>query len=165
MYEFRELSLNWLLLTEVTIIPLSPYLSFAGNCSDAIAYYQRTLGAELLYKISFGKCQNQRRTAPSSALPECNFPYRHRSCQRAHCRKRHHDQRCHAVRKSQLLRLYAGARIRNRWKKGKRWFDNVAANGKIEMAWQEVGAHGLGKVTDKFGVPWMINVVKQQPTR
>ncbi|MDI4469243.1 VOC family protein, partial [Escherichia coli] len=26
-------------------MPLSPYLSFAGNCSDAIAYYQRTLGA------------------------------------------------------------------------------------------------------------------------
>ncbi|MBE9733440.1 VOC family protein, partial [Escherichia coli] len=36
-------------------MPLSPYLSFAGNCSDAIAYYQRTLGAELLYKISFGE--------------------------------------------------------------------------------------------------------------
>ena len=63
-------------------MPLSPYLSFAGNCADAIAYYQRTLGAELLYKISFGempksasaKCQNQRRTAPRTALPECNFP-------------------------------------------------------------------------------------------
>ncbi len=27
-------------------MPLSPYLSFAGNCADAIAYYQRTLGAE-----------------------------------------------------------------------------------------------------------------------
>ncbi|ETJ34899.1 Protein phnB, partial [human gut metagenome] len=47
---------------------------------------------------------------------------------------------------------------------GKRWFDNLAANGKIEMAWQETfWAHGFGKVTDKFGVPWMINVVKQQP--
>lgn len=33
------------------------------------------------------------------------------------------------------------------------------------MAWQETfWAHGFGKVTDKFGVPWMINVVKQQPT-
>ncbi|ELZ3223867.1 TPA: VOC family protein, partial [Escherichia coli] len=35
-----------------------------------------------------------------------------------------------------------------------------------EMAWQETfWAHGFGKVTDKFGVPWMINVVKQQPTQ
>ncbi|HCQ3087576.1 TPA: VOC family metalloprotein YjdN, partial [Escherichia coli] len=49
---------------------------------------------------------------------------------------------------------------------GKRWFDNLAANGKIEMAWQETfWAHGFGKVTDKFGVPWMINVIKQQPTQ
>ncbi len=55
-------------------MPLSPYLSFAGNCSDAIAYYQRTLGAELLYKSASAKCQNQRRTAPRTALPECNFP-------------------------------------------------------------------------------------------
>ena len=51
-------------------MPLSPYLSFAGNCSDAIAYYQRTLGAELLYKSASAKCRNQRRTAPK----ECNFP-------------------------------------------------------------------------------------------
>lgn len=36
-------------------MPLSPYLSFAGNCADAIAYYQQTLGAKLLHKLSFGE--------------------------------------------------------------------------------------------------------------
>jgi PhnB protein len=46
---------------------------------------------------------------------------------------------------------------------GKGWFDNLAAEGNVEMAWQETfWAHGFGKVTDKYGVPWMINVVKQQ---
>ena len=46
---------------------------------------------------------------------------------------------------------------------GKRWFDNLAANGKIEMDWQETfWAHGFGKVREQYGVPWMINVVKQQ---
>ena len=46
---------------------------------------------------------------------------------------------------------------------GKRWFDNLADGGNIKMAWQETfWAHGFGKVTDKYGVPWMINVVKQQ---
>ena len=30
------------------------------------------------------------------------------------------------------------------------------------LAWQETfWAHGFGKVVDRFGVPWMINVVKQ----
>ena len=113
-------------------MPLSPYLSFAGNCADAIAYYQRTLGAELLYKISFGEmpksAQDSAENCPSgmqfpdTAIAHANvriagsdimmsdaMPYRPRQC--AHCRKRHHDERCHAVRKSQLLRLYAGARF------------------------------------------------------
>ncbi len=40
---------------------------------------------------------------------------------------------------------------RNRSKKENAGFDNLAANGKIEMAWQETfWAHGFGKVTDKF---------------
>lgn len=31
------------------------------------------------------------------------------------------------------------------------------------MDWQETfWAHGFGKVSDQYGVPWMINVVKQQ---
>ena len=46
---------------------------------------------------------------------------------------------------------------------GKRWFDNLADGGNIDMAWQETfWAHGFGKVSDQYGVPWMINVVKQQ---
>ncbi|MFP1455286.1 VOC family metalloprotein YjdN [Escherichia coli] len=140
---------------------------FAGNCADAIAYYQRTLGAELLYKISFGEMPKSAQDSAEEAahLRNAISRYRHRPRQCAHCRKRYHDERCYTVRKSQLLRLYAGAGFTTS-KEGKRWFDNLAANGKIEMAWQETfWAHGFGKVTDKFGVPWMINVVKQQPTQ
>ena len=47
--------------------------------------------------------------------------------------------------------------------KAKRWFDNLAAGGNVSKWRQETfWAHGFGKVTDKYGVPWMINVVKQQ---
>ena len=31
-------------------MPLSPYVSFAGNCAEATAFYQQAVGAELLYK-------------------------------------------------------------------------------------------------------------------
>jgi PhnB protein len=34
---------------------LSPYLAFAGNCAEAIAFYQQTLGAELMFKMTFGE--------------------------------------------------------------------------------------------------------------
>lgn len=45
---------------------------------------------------------------------------------------------------------------------GKHWFEALADGGRIEMAWQETfWAHGFGKVVDRFGVPWMVNVVKQ----
>lgn len=73
-------------------MPLSPYLSFAGNCADAIAYYQQTLGAELLYKLSFGEMPPRRRITKRVARQECAFRYSYRPRQHAHCRQRYHDE-------------------------------------------------------------------------
>lgn len=116
-------------------MPLSPYLSFAGNCADAIAYYQQTLGAELLYKLSFGEMP------PSAADNEEGCP----------------SGTAHYSGFTLVLDTQDVA-------EGKRWFDNLAAQGQIEMDWQETfWAQGFGKVSDRFGVPWMINVVKHQP--
>lgn len=55
-------------------MPLSPYLSFAGNCADAIAYYQRTLGAELLYKISFGEMPKSAQDSAKNCPSGMQFP-------------------------------------------------------------------------------------------
>ncbi len=55
-------------------MPLSPYLSFAGNCADAIAYYQRTLGAELLYKISFGEMPKSAQDSAENCPSGMQFP-------------------------------------------------------------------------------------------
>ncbi|NQD86103.1 VOC family protein, partial [Enterobacter hormaechei] len=54
-------------------MPLSPYISFAGNCAEATAFYQQAVGAELLYKITFGempKDENSEEGCPSGM----NFP-------------------------------------------------------------------------------------------
>jgi PhnB protein len=42
-------------LPEVMVMPLSPYIAFSGNCAAAIAFYQQTLGAELIHKITYGE--------------------------------------------------------------------------------------------------------------
>ena len=55
-------------------MPLSPYLSFAGNCADAIAYYQRTLGAELIYKISFGEMPKSAQDSAENCPSGMQFP-------------------------------------------------------------------------------------------
>lgn len=147
-------------------MPLSPYLSFAGNCADAIAYYQRTLGAELLYKISFGEMPKSAQDSAENCPSGMQFP--DTAIAHANVRIAGSDiMMSDAIPSGKAS--YSGFTLvldSQQVEEGKRWFDNLAANGKIEMAWQETfWAHGFGKVTDKFGVPWMINVVKQQPTQ
>lgn len=53
---------------------LSPYISFAGNCADAIAYYQQTLGAELLYKINFGEMPQSAQDSEEGCPSGMKFP-------------------------------------------------------------------------------------------
>lgn len=55
-------------------MPLSPYLSFAGNCADAIAFYQQTLGAELLYKISFAEMPKSAQESEDGCPSGMQFP-------------------------------------------------------------------------------------------
>ncbi len=142
-------------------MPLSPYISFAGNCEEATAFYQQAVGAELLYKITFGempKDDNSEEGCPSGmSFPDSAI---------AHSNVR--------IAGSDIMMsdgtlsgnaTYSGFTLvldTQDVAEGKRWFDNLAAGGNIDMAWQETfWVHGFGKVTDKYGVPWMINVVKQ----
>lgn len=142
---------------------LSPYLSFAGNCADAIAFYQQTLGAELLYKISFGEMPPSAQDSQDGCPSAMTFPDTAIA----------HANVCIAgsdIMMSDVLPSgtahYSGFTLvldTQDVDEGKRWFDRLAAEGKIEMDWQETfWAHGFGKVSDRYGVPWMINVVKQQ---
>lgn len=55
-------------------MPLSPYISFAGNCAEAIAYYQKTLGAELLYKINFGEMPKSAQDSEEGCPSGMKFP-------------------------------------------------------------------------------------------
>lgn len=49
-------------------MPLSPYISFAGNCAEATAFYQQAVGAELLYKITFGEMPKTRAAKKAARL-------------------------------------------------------------------------------------------------
>ena len=147
-------------------MPLSPYISFAGHCADAIAYYHKTLGAELLYKITFGEMPPPEQGSEDGCPSGIQFP--DTSIAHANVRIAGSDiMMSDAVASGNAS--YSGFTLvldTQDVAEGKRWFDNLAAQVQIEMDWQETfWAHGFGKVTDQYGVPWMINVVKQpQPT-
>ena len=141
---------------------LSPYLAFAGNCAEAIAFYQQTLGAELMFKMTFGEMPPPAQEA-SDGCPSGQ--------------KMADDAIAHAslrINNGELMLSdsafgpdvhYAGFTLvldPSDVAEGLRWFYALAVRGRIEMAWQETfWAHGFGKVVDRFGVPWMIDVVKQ----
>lgn len=142
-------------------MPLSPYISFAGNCAEAAAFYQQAVGAELLYKITFGempKDENSEEGCPSGM----NFP--DTAIAHSNVRIAGSDIMMSDGLPPGSSTQYAGFMLvldTQDVDEGKRWFDNLSDGGNVEMAWQETfWAHGFGKVTDKYGVPWMINVVK-----
>ena len=117
-------------------MPLSPYLSFAGNCSDAIAYYQRTLGAELLYKISFGEMPKSAQDSAENCPSGMQFP--DTAIAHANVRIAGSDiMMSDAMPSGKATPALRWCSIRNKVEEGKRWFDNLAANGKIEMATAE----------------------------
>ncbi len=138
-----------------------PTLPLRATAPRRSPLYQQTLGAELMFKMTFGEMP-----------PPAGSVRRRPSGQ-----KMADDAIAHAslrINNGELMLSdsafgpdvhYAGFTLvldPSDVAEGQRWFDALAVGGRIEMAWQETfWAHGFGKVVDRFGVPWMINVVKQ----
>ncbi|MCU6663602.1 VOC family metalloprotein YjdN [Silvania hatchlandensis] len=143
-------------------MPLSPYISFAGNCTEAMAFYQQSLGAELLYQMTFGEMPKDGQSSDEGCPSGMQFP--DTAIAHANLRIAGSDIMMSDGTLSGNAR-YSGFTLvldTQDVAEGMRWFDSLAASGTVEMAWQETfWAHGFGKVTDQYGVPWMINVVKQ----
>lgn len=142
-------------------MPLNPYLSFSGQCNQAIAFYQQALQAELTYKISFGEL-------PKSAADEsnegCDSGQTFADSDIAHANLRIAGSELMLSDGNQKDAAYAGFTLSLSTEdvaQGKAWFDALAESGQVTMAWQETfWAQGFGMVTDKFGIPWMVNVAK-----
>lgn len=138
---------------------LSTYLFFDGNAEQALTFYTQALGAEVLYKIRFGEApvdDSQCATTPP-------FPA---------------DKIMHASLKigDGLLMLSDGNMCAEEKKhggfsvslhsndlaQGKTWFDRLSVGANVTMPFQETfWALGFGMLTDRFGIPWMVNVEKE----
>ena len=113
---------------------LSPYLAFAGNCAEAIAFYQQTLGAELMFKMTFGEMP----PAAQEASDGCPSGQKMADDAIAHASLR--------INNGELMLSdsafgpdvhYAGFTLvldPSDVAEGQRWFDALAVGGRIEMA-------------------------------
>ena len=128
-----------------------PYLSFNGNCAEAMRFYEKTLGGKIEMMMKY-----------SEAPPEPGQP------------KIEGDAIMHASLTVSGDRLMAadgrpgmpfegmkGITISLAYKtaqEGKKIFDALSAGGTVRVPYAKTfWADGFGMCVDRFGTPWMVN--------
>jgi len=132
---------------------LDTYLFFNGDCGDALALYQAAFGAEIHTLIRF-------RDTPDAATVAPEW----------------HDKIMHALfslgsnaimvsdgQFGQPPKDYHGFTLSisaSDAQSGQRTFDMLSEGGTVLTPWQSTFfTSGFGMLRDRFGVPWLINVV------
>lgn len=138
---------------------LTPYLFFAGNCADAITFYQKALDAQVIRKVTQADISADTRTGAEQGCTPALSP----------------DAIVNAllhIGGSEIMvsdgngvaAPHSGFSLSlstDSPEEGQRWFNALSADGQISMTWQETfWARGFGMLTDKFGVAWMVSVNK-----
>ena len=137
---------------------LNIYLSFDGDCREAFGFYQRQLGGEIQAMMTWGE------SPMADQVPEGSRDLiMHASLQ---------------IDGQTLMGADAGPPQPYEGVKGAavtinvedtdeaaRLFGGLSEGGDVQMPLQETfWAKRFGMFTDRFGVPWMINCSKEEPT-
>lgn len=129
---------------------LNPYLSFNGNCAEAIKFYERVLGGKITFSQTWGE------SPMASQVP-----------------KETHDKIIHSsleVGDSTLMcsdapadryEVPKGIGVTLNFKdaaEGERIFTALSEGGQVDMPFQATyWSSGFGMCRDRFGIPWMVN--------
>lgn len=130
---------------------MNAYLTFSGNCAEAMRFYADVLGAELKALMTYGEAPGSEQLPPGNA-----------------------DRIMHAYLVHPDFVLMAGDAMQGRPFDGmrgfglaltypdvaeaQRVFGLLADGGLIEMPLGETfWAAAFGSVTDRFGTPWLVN--------
>jgi PhnB protein len=142
-------------------MPLSPYITFSGNCAAAIAFYQQTLGAELIHQITYGEMPQSAQDAedgcPSGQHLSADC-IAHASLRVAGSELMLGDSPGDKTDRYAGFTLVLDPRMWPRASAG-----SIARRRRERrdgLAGNLLGPR-LRQSIDRFGVPWMMNVVKQ----
>ncbi|WP_207004334.1 VOC family metalloprotein YjdN [Trinickia mobilis] len=135
---------------------VQPYLTFYGRCEEALAFYQNKLGAEVLFKMRFSEGpKDMPPPAPEAADKIMHASFKIGS---SIVMGSDGDMSKPATHAGFSLSIAADDVAA-----GEKLFNGLADGGSIGMPWQATfWALGFGMVTDKFGIPWMVNVERPQ---
>ena len=134
---------------------VQPYLFFDGRCEEAIAFYQKTIGAQINMMMRF-------KEAPPDACPEGGFPpgtenkVMHAALQIGEATVMASDGHNNGKPNFEGFALSLDAKNDA---EAKRMFDALSEGGQVRMPLGKTFfASSFGMLADKFGVGWMVIV-------
>lgn len=135
------------------MIGVQPYISFNGNCHEAIKFYADALGGEILYVERYGDSP-MKGQAPDDNVMHCTLKVGD-----SHIMGCDNPEGQTAATDSNIS-LAIGS---NDPDGAEAMFNKMADGGNITMPMaQTFWAERFGMLTDKFGVNWMFNCDKPE---
>jgi len=134
---------------------VQPYISFNGNCNEAINFYKDALGGKILYVQRYGDSP-MKGMGPDEGIMHCTL--RFGETELMACDNPGHDD----------FPLHVGNNISLSYSSNdpvgaESIFAKMAEGGKITMPMAETfWAERFGMLTDKFGINWMFNCDKPE---
>ncbi len=129
---------------------LNPYLLFNGNCSEALKFYEETLGGKTEAKMTFAGSP-----AAEHAPPEWGDKVLHGAIKIGDTTVFVSDAPPGNYEEPRGLSISIALKDKA---KGEQIFNALAEGGKTTMPFQQTfWASGFGMCVDRFGIPWMVN--------
>ena len=130
------------------MLGVKPYISFSGNCQEAINFYIEALGAELVFMQKVGDSP-MKDMGPADAVMHCRLQIGDTQIMAS-------DNMGRPMTMGDNITLAIGL---DDLDKAKEMFDRLAEGGSVNMPIQSTyWAAGFGMLVDKFGINWMFNV-------
>jgi PhnB protein len=133
---------------------IEPYLFFSGRCEEAIEFYKKALGAEVLIMMRFKDSPEP--PAPGMVPPGSGDKIMHLCMRIGDANVMASDGHCTGQTNFQGFSLSLTAADEN---DAKRKFAALAEGGQIQMPLAKTfWSPCFGMVADRFGVAWMVTV-------
>lgn len=132
---------------------IDAYLTFNGNCAEAMRFYERALGGRLETLMTHAESPLADQTPPGSGdrILHARLVVDGRALMASDSPARQPYEGMHGFSLSLNYTDLGEAR---------RVFDALSAGGRVNMPLQKVfWADAFGMLVDRFGTPWMINGV------
>lgn len=131
---------------------LQPYLFYAGRCEEAIAFYEKALGAQVTYITRFSEAPEK-----MPGYEEWGDKIMHANITIGNAQIMMSDEM--GPETGEVFKGFALSFTVASGADGEKRMDALADGGKVMMPFQKTfWSEGFGMVTDRFGVLWMITI-------